>query len=214
LSGRERGVIFRSAVVAAWLLVACFCASAQTIVETTTPTVVDAPIQYPSSAVSAGEEGTVLVQAAVDASGRVVDARLARSSGYPDLDAAALQSISGWSFLAVKKDGKPMAQWVAVPIRFQLQHEQAGASILLEALAVIPGMVLRALGIVLFVAGFFWSVILAKRQSILWLSGMVALWVVTYPLFVALHWSVAKRNLVVVSLGIALLSLGWYLAPS
>lgn len=206
--------MFRRTVAAAWLLFACFCASAQTSVETTTPKVVDVPVQYPSSAVSAGEEGTVLVQAEVDVSGRVVDVRLARSSGYPDLDAAAVQSISGWSFLAATKDGKPMAQWVAVPIRFQLPHEQAGVSVLRQALAALPGMVLHALGIVLFVAGFFWSIILAKRQSILWLSGMVALWVVTYPLFVALHWSVAKRSLMVVSLGIALLSLGWYLAPS
>lgn len=107
-----------------------------------------------------------------------------------------------------------MAQWVVVPIRFQLNHEATGVSALLEASLAIASVLLSTLGSLIWVVGFVWSIVLAKRKSILWLSGMVALWIVTYPLFVAMHWSLAKRNLAVVSLGIALVCLGLYLAPS
>jgi hypothetical protein len=41
---------------------------------------------------------------------------------------------------------------------------------------------------------------------------MVPVWILTYPVFVAMHWSLAKRNLAVVSLGIVLACLGAYLA--
>jgi hypothetical protein len=81
-------------------------------------------------------------------------------------------------------------------------------------LSAVAGFVLGTLGSLIWLAGFVWSIVLAKRQSILWLSGMVALWIVTYPPYVAMHWSSARRNLLVVSLGIVLLCLGAYLAPS
>ena len=50
-------------------------------------------------------------------------------------------------------------------------------------------------------------------RAITWLWGLVPVWILTYPVFVAMHWSDAKRNLVVVSLGIVLACLGMYLAP-
>lgn len=206
--------MLRRLVAAVWLVVACLVANATTAVDTTAPSVIHDPIQYPSSAVSAGVEGTVLVAAEVDAGGRVVGARVEKSSGQPALDAAALRGIPGWSFVPGTKDGKPMAQWVAVPIRFQMKPETTGGAALLKALPAMASIQLIALGSLIWFAGFVWSIVLAKRKSILWLSGMVALWVVTYPLYVAMHWSSAKRNLVVVSLGIAALCLGLYLAPS
>lgn len=207
-------MMFRKSVVAAWLLAACLAANAHATADTSGPSVIHAPVQYPSSAVFIGEEGTVLVAAEVDTNGRAVGAKIDKSSGHPDLDSAALQSISRWSFRPGTKDGKPVAQQVVVPIQFQLQHEATGVSVLLEASLAMAGVLLSVLGTLIWVIGFVWSIVLAKRQSILWLSGMVALWIVTYPLFVTMHWSSAKRNLIVVSLGIALLCLGLYLAPS
>jgi len=208
-------MMFRKFVVAACLLVACLSTHAQTAVDTTDPSIIHAPIQYPSSARSAGEEGTVLVVAKVDGSGRAVDAKIDKSSGHPDLDAAALQSISRWSFRPATKNGKPVAHWVAVPVNFQLTHETTDIFALPEAaLLAAASVLLSSLGSLIWVIGFVWSIVLAKRKSILWLSGMVALWIVTYPIFVAMYWSSAKRNLMVVSLGIALLCLGLYFAPS
>jgi protein TonB len=204
---------FRKSVAAAWLVVACLAANAHAAVDTTDPSVIDAPIQYPSSAVSALEEGTVMVAAEVGTSGRVVGVKVDKSSGYPDLDAAALHSISDWSFRPGTKEGKPTAQWIRVPVRFQLQHETTDVSASLGTFPAVAGFLLGTLGSLIWLAGFIWSIVLAKRQSILWLSGMVALWIVTYPLFVAMHWSSARRSLLVVSLGVLLLCLGTYLAP-
>jgi hypothetical protein len=125
-----------------------------------------------------------------------------------------LQSISGWSFLPATKGGKSIVHWIRVPINFHLTSEAMDIPSLLRAIRAIEGGLLSVLGSLIWATGIVWSIILAKRQSILWLSCMVALWIVTYPLFVATHWSLAKRNLLVVVLGIALLCLGLYLASS
>ncbi|MDG4898968.1 MULTISPECIES: TonB family protein [unclassified Mesorhizobium] len=54
-------------------------------------------IRYPSAARSRRVEGTPTVTFTVDVSGRVVSARLAQSSGDPDLDRAALGVLQGAS---------------------------------------------------------------------------------------------------------------------
>ncbi|BAV48697.1 TonB family protein [Mesorhizobium loti] len=51
--------------------------------------------RYPSAAKSRGAQGNVNVTFTVDASGRVMSARVARSSGDPDLDRAALAVLQG-----------------------------------------------------------------------------------------------------------------------
>jgi hypothetical protein len=71
-----------------------------------------------------------------------------------------------------------------------------------------------SIGSLIWLVGFVWSVVLAKQKSILWLSGMVALWVVFYPIFVSMNWAASRRNLAVVLLGIVLVGLGYYLAPA
>ncbi|WP_292456885.1 energy transducer TonB, partial [Mesorhizobium sp.] len=53
--------------------------------------------RYPSAARSRRAEGTPSVTFTVDTSGRVVSARLARSSGDGDLDRAALGALQGAS---------------------------------------------------------------------------------------------------------------------
>lgn len=101
-----------------------------------------------------------------------------------------------------------------MPVRFQLIHDARGASVLLRTPSVVAGMVLRALGILIWAVDFVWSLVLGKRKSVLWLWGMVPVWALTYPVFVAMHWSDAKRSLAIVSLGIVLFCLGAHLAPS
>lgn len=204
-------MVFHKSVVSAWFVVASLAACAHATVDTTAPSIIHAPIAYPPSALSAGEEGTVLVATEVDINGRAVGAKISRSSGYPDLDAAALRSIAGWSFSPGTTDGKPMAQQVVVPIHFELVHDAARVSPWLEASA-IASLVLRILGSLILVVGVVWSWVLAKRKSNLWLWGMVPVWILAYPVFVATHWSIAKRNLAIVSLGTALVCLGVCLA--
>jgi hypothetical protein len=77
----------------------------------------------------------------------------------------------------------------------------------------IAGSLALSIGSLIWLVGFIWSVVLAKRKSTLWLSGMVALWVVCYPIFVSMNWTASKRNLALVLLGIALVELGYYLTP-
>lgn len=201
----------RRCAAAAWFIVALFVACAHATVAETAPSVIRGPVEYPSSAVSAAEEGTVQVVAEVGIDGRAGDAKIYRSSGYRDLDVAALRSIAGWSFTPGTKDGKPMVQEVIVPVRFKLIHDTARASPLLEASAG-ASIVLRILGGLILVVGVIWSWVLGKRESNLWLWGMVPLWILAYPVFVAMHWSVAKRNLAVVLLGFALALVGAALA--
>lgn len=199
---------------AVWFVVASFAVCAHATADTTASSVIHGPVEYPASAVSAGEEGTVLVTAEVGVSGRAVGATVSKSSGYRDLDAAALRSIAAWSFSPATKDGKPMAQEVVVPIRFQLIRKATSASRLLEASSAIASILLFFLGLAIWAVGFVWSLVLGKRQSVLWLWGMVPVWILTYPVFVAMHWSIAKRNLAVILIGVALVCLGLYLAPS
>lgn len=196
-----------SVLVSAWTV--CTPVVARVVAGTTEPSIVHAPLRYPPSAVSAREEGTVLVMAEVDAGGHVADASVETPSGYRDLDAAALQSIALWTFRPATRDGKPVAKWVKVPIDFQLTYVKPAAGLALSP-AVVTGSLLAWLGSLVWIVGFGWSVVLAKRKSMLWLSFMVAAWIVTYPLFVAMHWAAAKRNLVLVSSGVALFCLGLY----
>ena len=116
---------FRKCAAAAWFVVASFAVCAHATAAETSPSVIRGPVEYPASAVSAGEEGTVQVVAEVGIDGRVDGAKIYRSSGYRDLDAAALRSIAGWSFTPGTKDGKPVAQEVIVPVGFKLIHDAA-----------------------------------------------------------------------------------------
>ena len=116
---------FRKCAAAAWFVVASFAVCAHATAAETSPSVIRGPVEYPASAVSAGEEGTAQVVAKVDVDGKAGDAKIYSSSGYRDLDAAALRSIAGWSFKPGTKGGKPVAQEVIVPVGFKLIHDAA-----------------------------------------------------------------------------------------
>ena len=74
--------------------------------------------EYPEFARSTGVEGTVIVQALVGKDGRVKETRIARS--IPGLDEAAELAVRRWTFEPAKAGGKPVAVWVAVPVKFSL----------------------------------------------------------------------------------------------
>ena len=157
---------FRGSLAAACFVAATYAAfAAYATVVTIAPSVIHGPVEYPASAVSAGEEGTVLVAAEVDAKGRAVGAKLSKSSGYRDLDAAALRSIAGWSFSPGTKNGKPTTQQVVVPIDFRLTHEATRATAWSGASSAVAGVLLCDLGIAIWGVGFIWSLVLAKRKS-------------------------------------------------
>jgi TonB family protein len=83
---------------------------------------------YPKSAQASGESGTVIVGAYVDTSGKVVKYSLAQSSGFRDLDDAALQSVLNWHFIPAKQGGNAVADWATVKIVYQVPQAPPAAT--------------------------------------------------------------------------------------
>jgi protein TonB len=83
---------------------------------------------YPDSARAAGEQGTVLVDVLVRPSGHASKFRVAQSSGYGDLDSAAVESVLNWRFVPAMRDGDTVTDWTTVKIVFQLPQTAAGTS--------------------------------------------------------------------------------------
>jgi TonB family protein len=82
---------------------------------------------YPDIAREAGVQGTVIVQALVDRRGDVASTRVVKS--IPMLDQAAVACVRRWHFKPAMANGRPVAVWIAVPIKFTLHgygQEQPG----------------------------------------------------------------------------------------
>ena len=92
-------------------------------VPVTPPRVVSAvQPKYPSSARSAGVEGVVGVKMLVNASGKVENAFVVRSSGNAALDEAAVAAVYKWRFSPAKdKFGQKAPCYVTQGIRFDLK---------------------------------------------------------------------------------------------
>jgi protein TonB len=73
---------------------------------------------YPDMAREANVDGTVLIQALVGKDGKVKDTRVVKSIGM--LDAAAVAAVKQWVFKPALSNNKPVAVWVAVPVKFSL----------------------------------------------------------------------------------------------
>jgi TonB family protein len=65
---------------------------------------------------SRGVETTVLVEALVCRDGRVHDVKIRKS--VPPFDAAAIDAVRQWVFKPARSNGRPIAVWVAIPIKF------------------------------------------------------------------------------------------------
>jgi protein TonB len=75
---------------------------------------------YPDSARAAGEQGTVLIDVMVHASGRPGQYRVAQSSGFGDLDAAALETVLNWKYVPATRDGDTVSDWASVKVVYEL----------------------------------------------------------------------------------------------
>ncbi|MFZ1887018.1 MAG: energy transducer TonB [Candidatus Binataceae bacterium] len=76
---------------------------------------------YPSRSRRRGEQGIVTLHVLIAANGAVERVELIASSGFRDLDDAALETVrSRWRFVPARRDGIAFESWVVVPIRFAL----------------------------------------------------------------------------------------------
>ena len=78
---------------------------------------------YPARSRRRAEQGTVTLHILIAADGSVERIEIADSSGFDDLDRAALETVRArWRFVPARRgDGHPMESWVLVPIRFALR---------------------------------------------------------------------------------------------
>ena len=81
--------------------------------------------EYPRMAKNAGIEGTVWVWAVVDKEGNVRDAKVAKSSGTPSLDEAAVKAALLCKYKPAIQNGRPIACPVTYPCRF-VSGEETG----------------------------------------------------------------------------------------
>lgn len=76
---------------------------------------------YPLLAKRRGFEGVVFLKVYVLANGSVGSVDIGASSGYASLDSSALAAVSKWVFVPGNRNGKAIAGWVTVPIKFVLK---------------------------------------------------------------------------------------------
>jgi len=74
--------------------------------------------QYPQEAFIKKIEGTVIVEILIDATGRVIRARVIQS--VPMLDKAAVQTVYQWVFSPAIKRGQPVATIANAPVAFRI----------------------------------------------------------------------------------------------
>jgi protein TonB len=90
----------------------------------TTPPRVDASgnnqTVYPIGSQSKGEEGTVTLTVLVRPNGRGTKVKLINSSGFQDLDIAAIQTVMNWHFLPATDNGEAVSDWTNLQIVYKL----------------------------------------------------------------------------------------------
>lgn len=79
-----------------------------------------APPRYPVS----GNEGKVLMRLIIGTDGRVTGVVLDRSSGFDDLDQAAMTAARGWRFEPAIEAGRAVVSAVRVPVEFSLDESR------------------------------------------------------------------------------------------
>jgi protein TonB len=75
---------------------------------------------YPKASLMNEEQGTTSMSFLVAPDGAVVDSKLEKTSGFKNLDKAAIKSISACKFKPGTKDGAPAQTWTKVDYAWKL----------------------------------------------------------------------------------------------
>lgn len=79
------------------------------------------PPAYPPRSVMLGQQGQVVVRAAIDPRGNPEEVVIWTSSGFPLLDKAAIDAVKRWRFMPARRGASTVAAWVQVPVNFKLR---------------------------------------------------------------------------------------------
>ncbi|MFH1852960.1 MAG: energy transducer TonB [Candidatus Neomarinimicrobiota bacterium] len=83
---------------------------------------IQANVKYPEIAQEAGIEGTVIVQAFIDKSGKVTDTVILRGIPNTGLDEAAMDAIRQTRFKPAKQRDRAVGVWISIPVNFKLRN--------------------------------------------------------------------------------------------
>lgn len=86
------------------------------------------PPRYPLESRRHREQGIVVLSVLLTTDGSIADISVARSSGFPRLDDAALDAVRGWRWSPMMRDGSPVMVRGMVTIPFVLQGSDRGHS--------------------------------------------------------------------------------------
>jgi len=75
---------------------------------------------YPRVARESGWEGTVIVRTLITTDGIPSQVEIRKSCGHEALDLAAQEAVKTWKFQPAKDGNFPIAKWVDIPIKFDL----------------------------------------------------------------------------------------------
>lgn len=81
---------------------------------------------YPMIARRRGLEGVVRLDVRVSVDGVPISVKVREGSGYEALDEAALNAVWHWKFTPARRGGEAVEASFVVPIRFQLDRDEAG----------------------------------------------------------------------------------------
>ncbi len=77
-------------------------------------------VEYPKASLLNEEQGVVALSFLVGVDGAVVDSKVEKSSGFKNLDKAAVKAISACKFKPGTKDGAPAQSWVKFDYNWKL----------------------------------------------------------------------------------------------
>ena len=78
---------------------------------------------YPPSEIRSGHEGTLTLELLVRTDGKVIDARVRKSSGFPMLDEAAVNEAKRrWKLLPATRGGVAVEDWTRLSVVFRLDQ--------------------------------------------------------------------------------------------
>ncbi len=76
-------------------------------------------LREPEEVIKGNKEGWVIVEATINASGRVMSTKIAQSSGFAGMDSEALMAVARVAWKPARRQGTPVTATVRVPVKFE-----------------------------------------------------------------------------------------------